>query len=64
MRIVRRKKTLTGVGDSEAVGCLDVVHVRHQVERGFRGVWAGVVQEDGETESSVLLICVSDEQAT
>lgn len=34
---------LTGVGDGEAVGCLDVVHMRHQGERGFRGVGAGVV---------------------
>lgn len=53
---------LTGVGDGEAVGRLDVVHVRHQVERGFRGVRAGVVQEDCQTKGSVLLISVSDEQ--
>lgn len=53
---------LTGIGDGEAVGRLDVVHVRHQVERGFRGVRAGVVQEDCQTKGSVLLISVSDEQ--
>lgn len=53
---------LTGVGDCEAVGRLDVVHVRHQVERGFRGIWTGVVQEDGQTKGCVLLISVSDEQ--
>lgn len=53
---------LTGVGDGEAVGRLDVVHVRHQVERGFRGVRAGVVQEDRQTKGRVLLISVSDEQ--
>lgn len=53
---------LTGVGDGEAVGRLYVVHVRHQVERGFRGVRAGVVQEDCQTKGGVLLISVSDEQ--
>lgn len=53
---------LTGIGDGKAVGRLDVVHVRHQVERGFRGVRAGVVQEDCQTKGSVLLISVSDEQ--
>lgn len=53
---------LTGVGDGEAVGRLDVVHVRHQVERGFRGIRAGVVQEDCQTKGGVLLISVSDEQ--
>lgn len=53
---------LTGVGDGEAVGRLDVVHMRHQVERGLRGVRAGVVQEDGQAEGGVLLISVSDEQ--
>lgn len=55
---------LTGVGDSEAVGCLDVVHVRHQGEWGFRGIGAGVVQEDSQAEGRVLLIGVSDEQTT
>lgn len=57
------KRRLTGVGDGEAVGRLDVVHVRHQVERGLRGVGAGVVQEDGQAEGGVLLIGVPDEQA-
>lgn len=60
----RSADRLTGVGDSEAVGRLDVVHVRHQVERRLGGVGAGVVQEDGETEGGVLLIGVSDEQTT
>lgn len=58
------RRRLTGVGDGEAVGRLDVVHVRHQGERGFRGVGAGVVQEDGQAEGGVLLVGVPDEQTT
>lgn len=58
------ESTLTGVGDGEAVCRLDVVHMRHQVEGRFRGIRAGVVQKDGQAKGSVLLIRVSDEQAT
>lgn len=38
--------------------------MRHQGERGFRGVGAGVVQEDGQAEGGVLLVGVPDEQTT
>lgn len=61
---VEPRGRLTGVGDGEAVGRLNVVHVRHQVERGFWGVRAGVVQEDRQAKGGVLLISVSDEQTT
>lgn len=53
---------LTGVGDSEAVSCLNVVHVGHQVKGCLRRIGARVVQKYGQAKGSVLLICVSDEQ--
>lgn len=53
---------LTGIGDGEAVSCLNVVHVGHQVKGRFRRIGARVVQKYGQAKGSVLLICVSDEQ--
>lgn len=55
---------LTCVGDGEAVGCLDVVHVGHQVKGRLWRIGARVVQKYGQAKGSVLLICVSDEQPT
>lgn len=55
---------LTCVGDGEAVGRLYVVHVRDEVKGGFRGVGAGVVEEDCQPERRVLLIGIPNEQPT
>lgn len=56
--------SLTGIGDSKAVGRLDVVDVWNQVEWGFRGVWTRVVEKYGQAESCILLIRVSYKQPT
>lgn len=55
---------LTRVGDGEAVGRLYVVHMRDEVKGGFRGVGAGVMEEDCQTECRVLLIGIPNEQPT
>lgn len=36
---------LTCIGDGEAVGRFYIVDVWDQVERGFCGIWAGVVKK-------------------
>lgn len=53
---------LTGIGHSEAVGSLNVVHVGYQVKGGFGCIRACVVKKNGQPKGGVLLICVSDEQ--
>lgn len=53
---------LTGIGNSEAVGSLNVVHVGYQVKGGLRCIRACVVKKNGQPKGSVLLICVPDEQ--
>lgn len=55
---------LTCIGDGEAVGRLYVVHMRDEVKGGFRGVGAGVVEEDGQSERRVLLIGIPNKQPT
>lgn len=55
---------LTCIGDGEAVGRLYVVHVRDEVKGRFRGVGAGVVEEDRQSERRVLLIGIPNEQPT
>lgn len=55
---------LTGVCHSKTVGCLNVVHMRYQIERSFGGIGAGVMKKDCQSKSSVFLVCVSDEETT
>lgn len=52
---VKRRGILTRVGDREAVGRLEVVHVVVEVERLLGGVLVGVVELHREPEGAVLL---------
>lgn len=51
----QRGRSLTCMGDWEAVGRLQVVHVVVEMERFLGGVLVGVVQLDREPERAVLL---------
>lgn len=59
----KKKSRLTGMGDREAVGRLEVVDIVVEVERLFRGVLVGVVELDSEPERAVLLHRGTHEQS-